>query len=193
MRGNDIIDISLAATESNWERKGFLDKLFTAFEKECISRSDNPGQLVWIFWSMKEAAYKAYTRQFGGRFFAPKKFECTIGENGHGEVRIGQTIYQTKTNCTPGYIYSVAQLGNERSPAMLDHCFCLDELQAHHPSGTIYAAMIEAYAKLTNRPGHCIIPGKDYNGIPFLQDNKAKTTLPVSITHHGRYAAFTVF
>ena len=27
--GNDIVDLSLAKTESNWKRKGFLEKIFT--------------------------------------------------------------------------------------------------------------------------------------------------------------------
>lgn len=192
MRGNDIVDISLAATESNWRRKGFLDKLFTPHEKEHITRSDNPGRLVWTYWSMKEAAYKAFTRQSGGRFFAPQKFECSAGSDGNGKVKVGQSTYQTKTYCTPGYIYSVAQSGNELSPALLDHCLYLDEMHGHDPSRHIYAVMIKAYAALTNRPVHWIRTGKDGNGIPFLQDNKERTTIPVSITHHGRYAAFTI-
>ena len=33
MIGNDIIDLDVAKTESNWKRKGFLDKIFTANEQ----------------------------------------------------------------------------------------------------------------------------------------------------------------
>ena len=36
MIGNDIIDLSLAETESNWQRKGFLEKQFTAKEQAII-------------------------------------------------------------------------------------------------------------------------------------------------------------
>ena len=33
MIGNDIIDLALAKKENNWQRKGFLDKLFTPKEQ----------------------------------------------------------------------------------------------------------------------------------------------------------------
>ena len=33
--GNDIIDLKLAKTQSNWQRKGFLEKQFT--QKETTS------------------------------------------------------------------------------------------------------------------------------------------------------------
>ena len=34
--GNDIVDLNLAKTESNWQRKGFLEKQFTQKEQEEI-------------------------------------------------------------------------------------------------------------------------------------------------------------
>ena len=62
--GNDIIDLNLAKTQSNWERKGFLEKQFTEQEQEIILNSTNSFLQVWLFWSMKEAAYKCYTQEF---------------------------------------------------------------------------------------------------------------------------------
>jgi len=73
--GNDIIDLSLAKTASNWQRKGFLEKQFTANEQQLILEAPNSFVMVWRLWSMKEAAYKIYTQQHIVRFFAPKKFE----------------------------------------------------------------------------------------------------------------------
>ena len=32
MIGNDVVDLQLAKTQSNWQRKGFLEKQFTEFE-----------------------------------------------------------------------------------------------------------------------------------------------------------------
>jgi phosphopantetheinyl transferase (holo-ACP synthase) len=71
--GNDIIDLSVAKIESNWHRKGFLEKQFTSNEQQLILASTNSFDLVWRFWSMKEAAYKVYSQQNEVRFFAPKK------------------------------------------------------------------------------------------------------------------------
>lgn len=73
MIGNDLIDIQLAKSQSNWQRKGFLEKQFADTEIVEILSSENPFLQVWLFWSMKEAAYKCYAKEFQKRFFAPKK------------------------------------------------------------------------------------------------------------------------
>ena len=72
MIGNDIIDLSLAKTQSNWQRKGFLEKLFSNDEQQLILEASNSFEMVWRLWSMKEAAYKIYTQHNEIRFFAPK-------------------------------------------------------------------------------------------------------------------------
>lgn len=78
MIGNDLVDLKLAAKQSNWQRKGFLDKLFTPKEQGCILNSSNPFETVWLLWSMKESAYKAYLQTHNERFFAPKKLACNL-------------------------------------------------------------------------------------------------------------------
>ena len=40
MIGNDIVDLALAQKESNWKRKGFLDKIFTLQEQLFINLSN---------------------------------------------------------------------------------------------------------------------------------------------------------
>ena len=47
MIGNDIVDLQLAKTESNWQRKGFLDKIFTINEQLIIKNSKNPEITIW--------------------------------------------------------------------------------------------------------------------------------------------------
>ncbi len=75
MIGNDVVDLALAKKESNWKRKGFLAKLFTAFEQELINNSINQEDMVWILWSIKESTYKAYQRLHYNRGFYPTKIE----------------------------------------------------------------------------------------------------------------------
>ena len=88
MIGNDVVDLNLAKTESNWQRKGFLEKQFTEFEINEILSSANPFLKVWLFWSMKEAAYKCYVQEHQKRFFAPKKFSCKMISDREGVVEI---------------------------------------------------------------------------------------------------------
>ena len=104
MIGNDVVDLALAKYESNWQRKGFLDKIFTNNEQHQIHQSENPEELVWKLWSRKEAVYKIYNRQTKKRFFNPKIIECVTDE----KVIVDNIVYFTRTEISADYIYSEA-------------------------------------------------------------------------------------
>ena len=110
MIGNDIIDLVLAAKESNWKRKGFLEKIFSVKEKELILNNSKPELLVWNLWSRKEASYKIYNRLTGIKGYFPWQFECQFDNNYSGTVRIDDFLFYTKTEITDTYIYSIAVL-----------------------------------------------------------------------------------
>ncbi|WP_332368793.1 hypothetical protein [Spirosoma telluris] len=42
MIGNDIVDLTQAKQESNWQRKGFLHKLFTLMSNSLFRRQAIP-------------------------------------------------------------------------------------------------------------------------------------------------------
>ena len=98
MIGNDVIDLALAQKESNWKRKGFLDKIFTQKEQLLISNSQNPELMVWNLWSRKEAAYKIYNRQTQNRAYIPKQLECYDLKEKHGII-YGKVIYYANFTC----------------------------------------------------------------------------------------------
>jgi hypothetical protein len=108
--GNDIVDLNFAQTESNWQRKGFLEKQFTHKEQDEILNSEHPFLKVWLFWSMKEAAYKCYTQRVEKRFFAPQKFECSLFSKEEGLVIYEDTKFYTTTVCNTFYIHTIAEL-----------------------------------------------------------------------------------
>lgn len=111
MIGNDIIDLELAITESNWKRKGFLDKIFTKSEQLLIQLSENPEQMVWILWSCKESAYKIYNRKTLVRAFIPLQLECDLEfSKGKivGKVKCYDYSFFVKTEVTQNYIYTIA-------------------------------------------------------------------------------------
>jgi phosphopantetheinyl transferase (holo-ACP synthase) len=107
MIGNDIVDLALAKVESNWKRKGYLDKIFTVQEQYLIYNSDNPEIMVWNLWSRKEAAYKIFNRQTGIRAFNPIQFENFGIEKKIATVHAFKAVYFTKTEITTEYIHSV--------------------------------------------------------------------------------------
>ena len=159
MIGNDIVDLALARKESNWKRKGFLDKIFTPNEQLLILNSENPAIMVWNLWSRKEAAYKIYNRKTQIREYIPLQLECfdleIIDDHIFGKVMIKDFIYYTKTVITTQFVHTMAVV----NPKDFDKIRTLE-----------------------NRKN---IQKK--NGIPdcFEIDNLVPN--PMSISHHGRF------
>ncbi|WP_293744717.1 4'-phosphopantetheinyl transferase superfamily protein [uncultured Pedobacter sp.] len=108
MLGNDIVDLDLAKIQSNWRRKNYLDKIFTPKEQSLITSANNPDEMVWLLWSMKESAYKIHNRKTGIRDFAPKNFSCTIHADSYGAVSIDNYTYFTKSNIQTAFIHTIA-------------------------------------------------------------------------------------
>jgi len=108
MIGNDIVDLALAKKESNWKRKGFVDKIFTLQEQLLIKSSVNQEIIIWDLWSRKEAAYKIYNRQTEIRKYNPIQFECFDLNLEIGKVVFENQVFYTKTEITSEYIYTVA-------------------------------------------------------------------------------------
>jgi len=112
--GNDVIDLALAQKESNWRRKGFLDKIFTVKEQHLIATAENQEEMVWNLWSRKEATYKIYNRQTQIRAFIPLQLECfdLDVQDGivFGKVHCYDKTYFTKTRITFEYIETIAVL-----------------------------------------------------------------------------------
>lgn len=192
MTGNDIVDRATAAAESNWKRKGFLEKIFSLQEQQYIREAALPDEMVWKLWTMKESAYKIYTRQYGGRFFAPQKFTCTILTRSTGKVNINNISYHTTTNSAKNYIYSIARQDAMDMISLINCWFVIPKIQHTIQRRFIYEKMIANYAWVTGRAKKDMSVIKDKNGIPSLYCSNDNTAIPVSITHHGHFAAFTI-
>jgi len=104
MIGNDVVDLGLAQKESNWKRKGFLEKIFTEYEHQLIQSSVTPELKVWELWSRKEAVYKIFNRNSGIRLFNPKRFECSAD----GKVTFENQVFFTKSEITKKAIHTIA-------------------------------------------------------------------------------------
>ena len=159
MIGNDIVDLTLAKKESNWKRKGFLDKIFTEKEQLLILNAENPENMVWNLWSRKEAAYKIYNRKTKIRGYFPLHLECydleIIDGISYGKVVINDFIYFTKTALTTQFVNTIAVENNQNFGSIIT---------------------------LENRKN---IQKK--NGIPNYSPMETLALRPVSISNHGRF------
>lgn len=159
MIGNDVIDIIQSRHESNWQRKGLVQKLFTAEEQLLITHDPQPEILFWTLWSMKEAAYKIYNRRTRIREYIPKKLTCSIiyKDDSYiaGKVICQQNVYHTKTKIYQDSLHTIAVA-------------CFDDLN--------HVIEIENKNILKNE-----------NGIPYWPNAITNKVQDVSISHHGRF------
>ena len=159
MIGNDIVDLALARKESNWKRKGFLDKIFTTKEQLLISNAEKPEVMVWNLWSRKEAAYKIYNRKTQIRGYFPLRLECfeleIIDGISFGKVVIKDLIYFTKTEITTQFVHTIA----------------VENVQDFDTITTL-----ETRKNIQKN-----------NGIPNYFEKENSVLIPISISHHGRF------
>ena len=188
MIGNDIVDLKQASLESNWKRKGFLDKVFTQKEQDYISTSTDSFKMVWQLWSMKESAYKINVQQYQNRFFNPKKMECTLINALKGIVTIGKTHYYTTSKINTDYIYTAAML---EETVIDSNCFKLTHTDYSTQHQMCYNQLKQAVSQNSKLEKELISIKKDAFGIPKLYGNNKPLNLNCSITHHGYYGAYT--
>ena len=172
MLGNDIIDLQKAGLESNWRRKGYLDKLFNTEEQQQILLSNHPETTLWVFWSMKEAAYKIINRETTERFYNPKKFICNSNKDGNFVDFEGKIIH-IKSVINQHFIHTIASSTNEN----------LKKIQ------TTYLENTSTYLSDFNLESNRYILKKDINGIPNLVDKANGESHFASVSHHGKYLA----
>lgn len=159
MIGNDVIDIRQSRVESNWQRKGLREKLFTLHEQQLIATSKDSEITLWLLWSMKEAAYKIHHRQTKIRQYIPIKLVCSLhlhnSEMACGKVYCEGTVYYTQTTLSDSCIHSVA------------------------------VTAISDFSRVSEIENQVIL--KDKYGIPYRINANQLDRQAVSISHHGRY------
>ncbi|WP_299666987.1 4'-phosphopantetheinyl transferase superfamily protein [uncultured Polaribacter sp.] len=180
MIGNDIVDLTLAKTQSNWQRKGFLEKQFTQKEQEIILKSDASFLCVWLFWSMKEAAYKCYTQKHLKRFFAPQKFECTLVSKDEGVVTFENHQFYTTTFFSSSYVSTIAQKSQENVPFF----------SVIGSPKTVDKDIKLKLSEVTGFVSEQITQQKSTIGAPLYYHKEKLLTKSCSISHHGNYGAF---
>jgi len=189
MIGNDIVDLKLASTQSNWQRKGFLDKLFTTQEQDFILNSSEPFKAVWQLWSIKESAYKAYIHLNGGRFFSPKKIVCSSISKNKASVIINKQLFFTESEINEDFIHTIA-FPEKYDNWILNKCFKFNDHSFETQHLETYQNVLVAFANKLNVPISRLSIKKNTDSVPQLFQNKTPLKNAFSLTHHGHFGAF---
>jgi phosphopantetheinyl transferase (holo-ACP synthase) len=191
MIGNDIVDLQLAAQQSNWQRKDFLDKIFTPYEQRLISKALDKEKMVWLLWSMKESAYKAYLQKYPKRFFAPKKLQCNLFTDELGEVIIKQEYFKTHSKSSENHIHTIAFSAKEKGNP-ISECFEVDAISFASKQLETRSKLKAVIAKEFKTVYNDLKISKNKVGVPQLFINEIQLAVSFSLSHHGRFGAFCV-
>lgn len=186
MIGNDIIDLEIPISP-NWNSSRYLNKLFSSVEQEAILKSDKPTISLQLFWSWKEAAYKANQRLFNlPRRYNPLDFHCDIiseeDKNTHGIVRINSQSYFVLSRITEANIHSIATL--EKNTPTTFKIFQNESL--------LKDKLFAEYSLLLKEPKSNLRIQKNESNIPHLYSNDLNTSQVFSLSHHGRFSAYVI-
>lgn len=187
MVGNDIIDCREAKRSSDWKRRGFLAKIFTKHEQSMIGDSDDPFNLVWQLWSMKEAAYKVFVQAGGERFYNPKRIECSL-KGWIGQVSVGTMVLKTQTLMNEEYILSTATINDSKVKTSV---FKLSEFDNKWQSDFVREQLIKDFAECNGLDCSELLVKKMDNGVPRLYFKGIDLDVSVSLTHHGGYGGYS--
>lgn len=191
MIGNDIVDLKLASMQSNWQRKGFLDKLFTTQEQGFILNSSEPFKAVWQLWSTKESAYKAYIHLNGGRFFSPKKIVCSTISKNKASVIINKQLLFTESEINEDFIHTIA-FPEKYDNSFLNKCFKFNDHSFETQHLETYQNVLIVFADKLNIPISRLSIKKNTDGVPQLFQNENPLKNAFSLTHHGYFGAFCI-
>lgn len=187
MIGNDIVDFNMAALQSNWQRRGFLEKLFSENEQSLILNSEFPQRRLWLLWAMKEASYKAHQRRFKlPRGFNPRQFNCEIididNTSVSGKVQIQDFSYHTQTFIGKDYLHCISSQFQQKEIVQ----------KISSQSEDIKQQLILAVSALKKLPQAKIDIKKDGNFIPYLTSDGSAIDCDFSLSHHGIFSAFVL-
>jgi hypothetical protein len=111
----------------------------------------------------------------------------------NGQVVINEIVYHTTTSITNNYIYSIAKPIALKTTSFINQCFFIREKSARNQHKLVSKKIVTCYATITGKEKKKFSIIKDSNDVPFLFCKEEQISIPVSITHHGRYAAFTIY
>lgn len=188
MIGNDLIDMVAAAGQSNWRRKGFFDKVFSKEEQAAIFSATDQNLLVWLLWSMKEAAYKAHQRQFK----LPRKLnwlrqKCKItslGQNSaSGIVEIDKQSYFTSSDLSPQFIHTAAVI--QKNLIVKNALFAAS-------SEVAKTQLLSLIGENFSLPKKHLSYKKNMEGVPYITYRSELFFNQFSFSGHGKYSAFSM-
>ncbi|MDC7998507.1 4'-phosphopantetheinyl transferase family protein [Gilvibacter sediminis] len=98
MIGNDVVDLSLSAFDSERRFWRYSQKVCSRIELNQFGQFESKQQSLWRFWSLKEAAFKAAVRLGYQGLFRPAKIQVELLDSVRAIIQFDQYRFKGKTH-----------------------------------------------------------------------------------------------
>jgi phosphopantetheinyl transferase (holo-ACP synthase) len=208
--GNDIVALK-AINIARTKQQNFYSKIISDSEKDLYDQQFSERLLfehfVWLFWSIKESAYKYLQRITPALIFSPTRIiinQLEIPVNNtiqvfegrdfndkivyKGVVEFGAHTLYSRSIITDDFIFSVANHTDNFERVL----WGIQSIDSSEPGRQSEAVRTFAIAMLTSLfPGAELKIDKNLHGIPILLKNGIEIPMPVSLAHHDHYVAYS--
>jgi hypothetical protein len=210
--GNDVVDLRHPDTRQKSRDHRFVRRVLLPEEQEQVYNDPHPDCRLWMFWAVKETAYKIFSKKNPSisssplkykterleELFLPghtsdRRFTCAVTSPGGRAVII---IYAGSD-----YLHAFAGLGNGETPGSM-HIRVFHLGEEYEKKGKTDSVIVRNVLRnYLGRYWHIslsrIAIHREKNerglGAPRVYINDEKAPVDVSISHHGRYGAFVLF
>jgi hypothetical protein len=192
--GNDIV--AMAATDKDRTcRYRFYSRIFSPGEHSLYDPLSSTGltfhSFVWLLWSVKESAYKYFSRSEPDLVFAPRNIGITL-------VTPREDFFEALVPSGSGMLYSRSFVTEETIMTIVsgERDFSDTRWGLHRIADPKYASQsseVRAFALdslAAALPGTCLRIVKAPDGPPVLWGKDRPTDIPISFAHHGHYVAW---
>jgi phosphopantetheine--protein transferase-like protein len=188
MIGNDIVDLSAATFSCSERRDRYALKILSPKEFVEYTNAPNKSSLLWRYWSIKEAVFKAYLQQFLNASFSPSKIQVQLIDTKLSVARIDETIFNCSTHCDSDAIYSTAvQNVNQKTVSQFVVNDCKSNASKH-----VRSLLKNEVSRLNNISTEALFIRKSDGKIPRLYNKKTKESWQISLTHHGKFLGYAI-
>jgi phosphopantetheinyl transferase (holo-ACP synthase) len=205
MLGNDVVDLRDADTDPDTYRPRFDQRVFTPVERRAIERDSqlHSGSHArrWAHWAAKEAAYKLAKQVDSDFVFAPAKlvprFSAAVDQAGDRVERRGMLLLpsavapgiqelELRSDETPDRVHLLALPSGSDWGAVVSAVEPIDE--GVDPSSAVRCLAIDRIAQDLGIESDRIEIGRR-GRIPTVEIDGARSTMEISLSHHGGWVA----
>jgi phosphopantetheinyl transferase (holo-ACP synthase) len=186
MLGNDVVDLADAEAAHAACHPRFDARVFGERERRRLETAEDPLRMRWILWAAKESAYKAARRRDPSVIFSPRRFEVQLDASLRGRVRYPGGVLAVRVELFGNCLHALAAAAPWEPEMLLWGVAAVENGDA---SERVRALAVGALAPhLDTAAGALSIRG--VGRIPQLFVYEVATDHPLSLAHHGHFAAW---